>query len=206
MSLFKEQCKLFIMKNLLLFYILLLMNCSAYGNLTHYIEPSTQIPFDKNIILNENTLHLTGADRRRELGKDVYAIAHYSEKPINKELSAEQQLNQLIHSSSSKALILKGVNTKIPARGIRWAWNKGLKDVGYSNKKTKKNFVGVFNKSFTKGDEIIFESTTTASLKVYINTKLIGEWQDPLLQKAIWEICLNEKSDLVNRKNLVSQK
>ena len=139
------------------------------------------------------------------MGERVYALAHYSETPLDKTLSAEEQINQFIDSDSPKAIILKGGKTKIPARGIRWAWNKGLKDVGYTNQENKKTFVNAFTKSFSKGDEIIFDATSDESFKVRLNSKLIGEWKDPLLQKAIWEICLNEKSDLVDRKNLVDR-
>jgi hypothetical protein len=184
---------------------LLILCCSfpTHANTATYTEPSTKISFDHTIKLNENELQLTGADRRKEWGKEVYAIAHYSQAPLDKNLSAEENINLIIDSDSPKAIILKGGETKIPARGIRWAWNKGLKDVGYTNQENKKTFVKAFKKSFSKGDEIIFDATTNESFKVFLNTKLIGEWTDPLLQRAIWEICLNEKSDLVERKNLV---
>jgi len=185
--------------------ILILFFCMvSLTSVSSYIEPSTKIAFENTIRLSKSKLHLTGVDRRKEWGKEVYAIAHYSETSVGKELSAEKKLDQFINANSPKAIVLKGVNTKIPARGIRWAWNKGLKDVGYTNNQTRKDFVNAFNKSFAKGDEIIFDSTTQISLKVYLNSKLLGEWDDPLLQKAIWEICLNENSDLVDRKNLVS--
>ena len=78
-------------------------------------------------------LALTGVDRRRALGMDAYAIAHYVDEralPVDAGLSPEDRLERYIDAPAYKLIVFHGVYRRVPPHGIRLSWKKHFKDLG----------------------------------------------------------------------------
>jgi hypothetical protein len=176
---------------------------SALGTLD-YVERTTEVAFSRVVERGDATFHLTGADYRVVMRKTAYAIAHYaSEDGID---SAGQQApaewrKAFIGHPKDKMIVFHGVYRKVPARGIRWSWRQNFKSVGES---PHKEFIAAFHRSFRRGERLYFTVDEAGKLTVHHDEELLGTWDDPSLVRALWAMCLGEKSETVSPDNLVS--
>ena len=186
------------------FATLVLTALVAKADQANFVESNTGAEFPRQLTSGDRTLQLTGADRRRELGRNAYALAHYIGYETDSARTTKQLLGEFSTTDQPKAILLKGVYSKVPARGIRWAWKRGLKRAGFTDTKSRKDFVGRFKRAFLLGDELLFDATDPNRLVVTLNDELFGEWENPALVRAIWTMCVGENADLENPSNLAN--
>jgi hypothetical protein len=167
-------------------------------------EPNTRAPFAASIEVDGETLHLTGADYRRALGRDAYALAHYASAEARDAMAGlpeNERLDFLTAHSGPKAVILHGVYSSIPARGIRWSWRKSFRRIdAYDD--TAKSFIDLFDSSFKRDSRLEFIAAGDGAVRIVLDGRTLGEWQNDSLANALWAICLGKEADLENRDNL----
>ena len=174
----------------------------AFASTTTLAEPNTGVTFDTTMAVGGQTLHLTGIDRRRALGLDAYAVAHYiAGVPDAAEGRIEEQLSQYIETPAHKALIFHGVYKSVPAHGIRHSWKKHFKDLGVPS---REDFVEAFQSPFARGERLYFIASPEGTLEVRHDDKVIGQWEDPTLVHALWAMCLGPTTEIVDRMKLAS--
>lgn len=171
---------------------------------TTVAEPNTAVTFDTTITLGEQMLNLTGVDRRRALGRDAYAVAHYigavpGERRVQSD--AEGLLDQYINAATHKVLVFHGVYKNVPAHGIRHSWRKHFKDLGIA---PREDFVDVFQSPFIRGERLYFIANPDGHLEVRHGDRVLGQWDDPTLVRALWAMCLGPTTEIVERTKLAS--
>lgn len=167
-------------------------------------EPNTRAPFAASIEIAGQTLYLTGADYRRALGRDAYALAHYASAEARDaiaDLPDNERLDYLAAHPGPKAVILHGVYSSIPARGIRWSWRKSFRRVDAYDASAK-SFIDLFDASFKRDSRLEFIALGEGAVRIVLDGRTLGEWQDATLANALWAICLGKEADLENRNNL----
>lgn len=167
-------------------------------------EPHTGAAFDQHIALDGDQLVLTGMDHRRVFGQDAYAIAHYVSEavaaPENLE-SPEERLAYYRALAGPKAILLRGVYRKVPARGIRWSWENHFERLG---QKPHEEFIEAFQEPFRRGERLYFHAPGNGTLTVYQDAVHLGTWNDPDLVRAFWDMCLGPATEVVQPENLVA--
>lgn len=180
---------------------LLLLVLAAAANVT---EPNTAVEFERTMKVGEYTLALTGVDRRRALGRDAYAVAHYI-SDFSAETIAQaatyDRLDQYIDAPAHKMIIFHGVYKHVPANGIRHSWRKHFKDLGIP---PREDFVDAFQSPFARGERIYFIATPEGRLEVRQNDRVLGQWDDPVLVRALWAMCLGPTTEMVDREKLAA--
>lgn len=179
-------------------HALLLMALASVATVT---EPNTQVTFDATMAVGEETLHLTGVDRRRALGRDAYAVAHYIAELPEIEASGEARLSQYIDTPAHKVLVFHGVYKSVPAHGIRLSWKKHFKDLDMT---PREDFIDAFKAPFARGERLYFIASPDGRLEARHDDKIIGQWEDPALVRALWAMCLGPTTEIVDRTKLAS--
>jgi hypothetical protein len=164
-------------------------------------EPNTQVAFDATMAVGEETLHLTGVDRRRALGRDAYAVAHYIAGMPESAQDPDARLNHYIDSSAHKVLVFHGVYKSVPAHGIRLSWKKHFKDLDMT---PREDFIDAFKEPFARGERLYFIASPEGGLVARHDDKIIGQWNDPALVRALWAMCLGPTTEIVDRMKLAS--
>lgn len=165
-------------------------------------ESNTGVAFDMAMEVGAHTLHLTGVDRRRALGRDAYAVAHYmAEIPLDPHTDADARLNKYIEAPKHKVLIFHGVYKSVPAHGIRHSWRKHFSDLSVP---PHDDFVNAFQAPFARGERLYFIANPEGRLEVRHDDRVLGEWNDPALVRALWAMCLGSTSELVDRRKLAA--
>jgi len=164
-------------------------------------EPNTQVTFDATMMIGEQTLQLTGVDRRRALGRDAYAVAHYIAGMPEEAQHPDARLSQYIDTPAHKVLIFHGVYKSVPAHGIRHSWKKHFKDL---DMKPREDFVDAFQAPFARGERLFFIASPDGRLQVRHDDTIIGQWEDPALVRALWAMCLGPTTEIVDRTKLAS--
>lgn len=179
-------------------HALLLMVLASAATVT---EPNTQVTFDATMVVGEQTLQLTGVDRRRALGRDAYAVAHYIVGKPEEAPGPDARLARYIDTPAHKVLIFHGVYKSVPAHGIRHSWKKHFKDLGMT---PREDFIEAFQSPFARGERLYFIASPDGRLEVRHDDKIIGQWNDPTLVRALWAMCLGPTSEIVDRTKLAS--
>lgn len=179
-------------------HALLLITLASAATVT---EPNTQVTFDATMVVGDQTLRLTGVDRRRALGRDAYAVAHYIAGISETSETDDERLTQFIDASAHKALVFHGVYKSVPAHGIRHSWKKHFKDLGMT---PREDFIEAFQSSFARGERLYFIASPEGRLEVRHDDTVIGQWEDPALVRALWAMCLGPTSEIVDRKGLAA--
>lgn len=179
-------------------YALLLLAVASGTTLT---EPNTNVIFDRTMALGEQTLHLTGVDRRRALGRDAYAVAHYIEGMPETVHDADARLARYIDTPAHKVLIFHGVYKSVPAHGIRHSWKKHFKDLDMT---PREDFIEAFQAPFARGERLYFIASPEGGLEARHDDNIIGQWNDPALVRALWAMCLGPTTEIVDRMKLAS--
>ena len=167
-------------------------------------EPNTSVEFSRTIKVGEFTMALTGVDRRRALGRDAYAVAHYiSDFPAETLARAAtyDRLDQYIDTPAHKVIIFHGVYKHVPANGIRHSWRKHFKDLGIP---PREDFVDAFQSPFARGERLYFIATPEGRLEVRQDVRVLGQWDDSVLVRALWAICLGPTTEMVDREKLAA--
>lgn len=166
------------------------------------VEPNTGVAFDPVFALEGKELVLTGTDRRRALGRDAYAVAHYIDPgAFPAEGEAASRLDECIAAGADKVMIFHGVYPSVPAHGIRHSWKKHFRDLGVES---REDFIDAFTEPFKKNQRLYFIARASGELEVRHDACLIGEWKDPELVRALWAMCLGPTTEIVNRENLAA--
>lgn len=182
--------------------IALLMALSSLLANTTVVEPHTGVAFEPVFALADKNLVLTGVDRRRALGRDAYAVAHYIDgDAAPAEGKATARLDACIAASADKVMIFHGVYPSVPAHGIRHSWKKHFRDL---DMEPREDFVDAFTEPFKKDERLYFIARASGRLEVRHETRLLGEWDDPELVRALWSMCLGPTTEIVNRENLAA--
>jgi hypothetical protein len=180
-------------------HALLLIALASTATVT---EPNTQVTFDTTMVVGEQTLKLTGVDRRRALGRDAYAVAHYIAGMPEAAQAADARLTKYIDDPAHKVLIFHGVYKSVPAHGIRHSWKKHFKDL---DMKPREDFLDAFQAPFARGERLYFIASPEGRLEVRHDDKIIGQWEDPNLVRALWAMCLGPTTEIVDRMKLASR-
>ena len=166
------------------------------------LEAKTGVAFEPAFVLEGNKLVLTGVDRRRALGRDAYAVAHYiDEDAAPADGSATARLEVCIAARADKVLVFHGVYPSVPAHGIRHSWKKHFRDLGME---PREDFMKAFTEPFRKDERLYFIARASGRLEVRHDTRLVGEWDDPELVGALWAMSLGPTAEIVNREGLVA--
>ena len=179
-------------------HALLLMALASAATVT---EPNTQVTFDATMMVGEQTLQLTGVDRRRALGRDAYAVAHYITGMPEAVQNPDERLARYIDTPAHKVLIFHGVYKSVPAHGIRHSWKKHFKDL---DMKPREDFVDAFQAPFARGERLYFIASPEGRLEARHDDKIIGQWNDPALVRALWAMSLGPTTEIVDRMKLAS--
>jgi hypothetical protein len=180
-------------------HALLLMVLASAATVT---EPNTQVTFDATMVVGDQTLQLTGVDRRRALGRDAYAVAHYIVGTPEEAPGPDARLTHYIDTPAHKVLIFHGVYKSVPAHGIRHSWKKHFKDLGMT---PREDFIEAFQSPFARGERLYFIASPDGRLEVRHDDKIIGQWNDPTLVRALWAMCLGPTTEIVDRMKLASR-
>ncbi len=180
-------------------HALLLMALASAATVT---EPNTQVTFDATMMVGEQTLQLTGVDRRRALGRDAYSVAHYIAGMPDAAQDPDARLARYIDTPAHKVLIFHGVYKSVPAHGIRHSWKKHFKDL---DMKPREDFLDAFQAPFARGERLYFIASPEGRLEVRHDDKIIGQWNDPALVRALWAMCLGPTTEIVDRMKLASR-
>lgn len=179
-------------------HALLLMVLASTATVT---EPNTQVTFDTTMLVGDQTLQLTGVDRRRALGRDAYAVAHYFVGMPEEAQDPDAQLARYIDTPAHKILIFHGVYKSVPAHGIRHSWKKHFKDLGMT---PREDFIEAFQAPFARGERLYFIASPEGRLEVRHDDKIVGQWDEPALVRALWAMCLGPTTEIVDRTKLAS--
>jgi hypothetical protein len=179
-------------------HALLLITLASAATVT---EPNTQVTFDATMMVGEQTLQLTGVVRRRALGRDAYAVAHYIAGMPGAVQNPDARLARYIDTPAHKVLIFHGVYKSVPAHGIRHSWKKHFKDL---DMKPREDFVDAFQAPFARGERLYFIASPDGHLEVRHDDNIIGQWNDPTLVRALWAMCLGPTTEIVDRKRLAA--
>jgi len=163
------------------------------------VEPNTEQPVPAAIAVEGKELRLTGADLRRVMGKNAYALAHYAEDSAAIPDDPAAALEYLRNAAVPKALIFRGAHD-VPARGIRWSWGRSLSRVDYEGK-FRSDFMDAFV-DFEVGGVLCLYTDGAGTLKAVQDGKPLGEWNEPELVRAVWDVALGEQAEVVERLNL----
>lgn len=179
-------------------HALLLMALASAATVT---EPNTQVTFDATMVVGDQTLQLTGIDRRRALGRDAYAVAHYIAGMPEAAQEPDARLTHYIDTPAHKVLIFHGVYKSVPAHGIRHSWKKHFKEL---DMKPREDFVDAFQAPFARGERLYFIASPEGRLEVRHDDTVIGQWEDPALVHALWTMCLGPSTEIVDRMKLAA--
>lgn len=185
--------------------MLFLCTLLVTGAAAAVVEPHTGVEFERRLERDGVDLALTGVDRRRALGMDAYAIAHYADEralPADAGLSPEERLERYIDTAAHKLIVFHGVYRRVPPHGIRLSWKKHFKDLGLE---PREDFIEAFDRPFSRGERLYFEADPEGCLTVRHGETLLGAWDDPELTRALWAMCLGPVSEVVARENLVAR-
>ena len=175
----------------------------AVASLATVTEPNTGVTFDTSMQVGEHNLRLTGVDRRRALGRDAYAVAHYVWNMHPDALPEPgEQLDSYIEARTHKVLVFHGVYKSVPAHGIRHSWKKHFKDLGVP---PHDDFIEAFQAPFRRGDRLYFIASPEGRLEVRHDDRLLGAWNDPALVRALWAMCLGPTTEIVDRRELAAR-
>jgi hypothetical protein len=163
------------------------------------LEPNTEQPVPAAIEVEGRELRLTGADLRRVMGKNAYALAHYAIEDTAVPEDPAAALEFLRNASVPKALIFRGAHD-VPARGIRWSWGRSLSRVDYKGT-LRSDFIDAFV-DFEVGGVLCLYTDGAGTLKAVQDGKPLGEWNEPELVRAVWDVALGEEAEVVERLNL----
>ncbi|MBI1319489.1 MAG: hypothetical protein GC168_11170 [Candidatus Hydrogenedens sp.] len=167
------------------------------------VEPATSEPLPEAIEAGGLELEITGADVRRVMGMNAYALGHYvcDSSAVPEDPAAA--LDYLCEAPLAKALVFRGTHA-IPARGIRWSWRKSLSRVDYEGE-YRSSFVDAFSGDFEVGTVLCLYTDGKGGLKAVQDGKVLGEWNEPALVAAVWNVALGEDAEVVTRENLVAR-
>lgn len=169
-------------------------------------ETHTGATFERVITLEGTELVLTGVDRRRAFGRDVYAVAHYA-APTNVQAAQDHDpATRIAHYSAAeapKAIVFRGVYRSVPARGIRWSWENHFKRLDMT---PHEGFIEAFQAPFRRGERLYFFASGDGTLTVHHDATHLGTWDDPALVRAFWDMCLGPATEIENPANLVALK
>ena len=179
-------------------HALLLLALASTATVT---EPNTQVTFDATMVVGDQTLQLTGVDRRRALGRDAYAVAHYIAGIPETAQDPDARLARYIDAPANKVLIFHGVYKSVPAHGIRLSWKKHFKDLDMT---PREDFIEAFQAPFARGERLYFIASPEGGLEARHDDKIIGQWNDPALVRALWAMCLGPTTEIVDRKRLAA--
>jgi hypothetical protein len=172
---------------------------------TAVAEPHTGVEFPTTLERQGTSMVLTGVDRRRVMGRNAYAIAHYVAPDHARQMESwdlDQRIDYLERCAGPKAIVMVGTYRKVPARGIRWSWKQHFERLGLS---PHTDFIAAFQSPFREGERLYFHAVDGESLEVFHDTRRLGLWRDPSLVRAFWAMCLGPESEVEERTNLVSR-
>ena len=168
------------------------------------VEPATGEPLPESIEVDGSTYGITGADVRRVIGKDAYALAHYLAGGVEVPGDSGQAVSFLAGAPVGKALLFRGTHA-IPARGIRWSWRKSLNRVDYDGA-LRNEFIDAFALRFEVGTVLLLITDGDERLRAIQDGQLLGEWREKALVRAVWDVALGQDAEVVNRLNMASRR
>lgn len=188
----------------------ILLLCSAalaavLGAAPEVLEKETGTSFPATLTVGATDLTCTGTAVRQVYGFDVYALAHYGDPSAAPDAAAspEDKLAHWINASHTKAMRIHFVFSA-DKQNMRERAQKALDAAGYPADKRDK-FLDVFARDYPSGSEVMLLAEGARTLKVVMNGKDEGAWDDAELVRALWNSWLGEDSVLKKREGLVSR-
>jgi len=168
------------------------------------VEPETETAFPEEVTAGSVTLRCTGTAARQVYGIDVYALAHYADPAGGPKegATAEEALAHWIGSPDAKAMRIHFVYSA-DEQNMRERAQKALDKAGYDKEKAAK-FLAVFARDYPSGSEVMLLAEAGGTLKVVVDGKDEGAWQDAALIRALWVSWLGEESVLKERLGLAA--
>lgn len=189
----------------------MILICALLSTIAPYLfqgtlvrEPETETDFPMQLTVEGESLACTGTAVRQVYGFDVYALAHYADPADapKQGATAKEALAHWIDSSHSKAMKIHFVYSA-DKQNMRERAAKALATAGYDKEKADK-FLAVFARDYPSGSEVMLLAKEGGTLKVVVDGKDEGTWQDAELIRALWSSWLGEASVLKKREGLVT--
>jgi hypothetical protein len=182
----------------------LLAGCCAAATAESVVEATTKTAFDATLSLGDTALACTGVGLRRVYGMSIYAIAHYGDPADAAPGGAtpEERLAHWIAAGGKKALVIRFV-FHADQHNLRVFAASALDEAGYTGK-AREELLDAFARDYAPGSEARLLADGKR-LRVDIDGKTGGTWEDGDLVRALWQCWLGEKSVLESRAALVAR-
>ncbi len=148
------------------------------------------VNFPDKITIGKAECNLNGVGIRKKMMVDVYYGGLYFQKPT-------QNTDEVINSEEPKAVLIHVVYKSIDPEKWQEGWKEGFANTApnpqESLKKKIETFIGLFNESVAKGEEVLITYDPSKGTEVIIKGKSKGTIEGSDFMKALWGIWFGPK-------------